>query len=104
MVRSVGVGAMHFVAKYPERFNGAIVSSGPIVLDDYPFENIRGEVALMIIHGDQDTSNPIEASRAMAEAAIAAGVEAMYATVPGGVHLTAYLDYAEEIFDFLDAH
>ena len=99
-----GSAAMHLVAKYPERFNGAIVSSGPIVLDDYPLENIRGQVALMIIHGDQDTSNPIEASRAMAEAAIAAGVEAMYATVPGGVHLTAYLDFAEEIFDFLDAH
>lgn len=99
-----GSGAMHLVAKYPERFNAAIVSSGPIVLDDYPLENIRGQVALMIIHGDQDTSNPIEASRAMAEAAIAAGVEAMYATVPGGVHLTAYLDFAEEIFDFLDAH
>jgi predicted peptidase len=99
-----GSGAMHLVAKYPERFNAAIVSSGPIVPEDYPFENIRGQVALMIIHGDQDTSNPIEASRALAEAAIAAGVEAMYATVPGGVHLTAYLDYAVEIFDFLDAH
>jgi hypothetical protein len=26
----------------------------------------------------------------------------VYATVPGGAHLTAYLMYASEIFDFLD--
>ena len=99
-----GSGAMHLVAKYPDRFAGAVISSGPIVHDDYPFDAIRGNVALMIIHGDQDSSNPIEASRELAEAAIAAGVDAMYATVPGGVHLTAYLDFAEEIFDFLDEH
>lgn len=99
-----GSGALHLVAKYPDRFKAAVISSGPIVYDDYPFENLRGKVALMIIHGDQDTNNPIEASQALAEAAADAGVEAVYATVPGGVHLTAYLDFAEEIFDFLDAH
>lgn len=99
-----GSAAMHFVAKYPDRFSAAIISSGPILYDDYPFDVIRGNVSLMIIHGDQDLSNPIEASQDLAEAAIIAGVEATYATVPGGVHLTAYLDFAEEIFDFLDEH
>lgn len=99
-----GSGALYLAAKYPERFRAVVASSAPIVYDDYPFENLRDGVALMVIHGDQDTSNPIEASQALAEAAIAAGVDAMYATVPGGVHLTAYLDFAEEIFDFLDAH
>jgi len=99
-----GSGAMHLAAEYPDRFSAAIISSAPIVSDDYPWENLRGKVALMIIHGDQDTSNPIEASMAMAEQARAAGVEAVYATVPGGEHLTAYLDFAEEIFDFLDGH
>ena len=38
----------------------------------------------------------------MAEEAKAAGVNTVYATVPGGVHLTAYLTYASQIFDFLD--
>jgi predicted peptidase len=99
-----GSGAMHLIAKYPDRFRGAVISSGPIVTDDYPFDSIRGKVALMVIHGDQDTSNPIEASQALAEAARAAGVEATYATVPGGAHLTAYLDFAEQIYDFLDSH
>ena len=40
----------------------------------------------------------------MAAAARAAGVDATYATVPGGTHLEAYLTYASQIFDFLDAH
>jgi predicted peptidase len=99
-----GSGALHLIAKYPERFRAAVISSAPIVTDRYPFANIAGRVALLIVHGDQDTANPIEGSRALAAAASAAGVDARYATIPGGTHLTAYLDYAKEIFDFLDAH
>ena len=96
-----GSGAMHLVAKYPERFAALVVSSGPIVYDTYPFDRIKGK-GLLVIHGDEDTTNPIEASRRMAEAAKAAGVNAVYATVPGGTHLGAYLTYASEIFDSLD--
>ena len=99
-----GSGALHLVAKYPERFAAAVISSGPIVLDTYPFEKLKGNVALMVIHGDQDTSNPLEASQKMAAAAKAAGVDTLYATVPGGTHLEAYLTYASPIFDFLDKH
>lgn len=99
-----GSGALYLIAKYPERFKAAVISSAPIVTDNYPFERIRGRVALLIVHGENDTVNPIDGSRALAAAARAAGVEATYATIPGGTHLTAYLDYASEIFDFLDAH
>ena len=99
-----GSGALYLVAKYPERFRGAVISSAPIVTDNYPFEKIAGKVALLVVHGDQDTVNPIEASRELAATARAAGVDARYATIPGGTHLTAYLDFASEIFDFLDAH
>jgi predicted peptidase len=98
-----GSGALHLVSKYPEKFAAAVISSGPVPPKTYPWERIRGRVALMVIHGDQDTSNPIAASRQMAEEARAAGVETVYADVPGGVHLTAYLTYARQIFDFLDA-
>lgn len=99
-----GSGALHLAAKYPERFAAVVVSSGPIVFDSYPFDKLKGNVALMVIHGDQDTSNPIEASQRMAAAAKAAGVETVYATVPGGTHLEAYLTYASQIFDFLGQH
>ena len=96
-----GSGALHLAAKYPDRFSALVISSGPIVFDSYPFDRIR-KMRLLVIHGDQDTVNPIEASKQMADAARAAGVTTLYATVPGGTHLGAYLTYAKEIFDFLD--
>ena len=93
-------GALHLAAKYPEKFAAIVVSSGPIVYDRYPFERIKGK-PLLVIHGDQDTVNPLDASQRMAAAAKAAGVDAVYATVPGGTHLEAYLTYAsrEETVD-----
>ena len=42
-----GSGALHLAAKYPERFAAAVISSGPIVLDTYPFEKLKGKVALV---------------------------------------------------------
>jgi predicted peptidase len=99
-----GSGALYLAQKYPERFAALVVSSAPIVYDAYPFDRLKGKLALMVIHGDQDNVNPIAASQKMADAAKAAGVETVYATVPGGTHLEAYLTYASQIFDFLDAH
>jgi len=99
-----GSGALYLAQKYPERFAAVVVSSAPIVYDSYPFDRLKGKVALLVIHGDQDNVNPIAASQKMAEAAKAAGVDTTYATVPGGTHLEAYLTYAPQIFDFLDKH
>ena len=99
-----GSGALYLAQKYPERFAAVVVSSAPIAYDAYPFDRLKGKLSLLVIHGDQDNVNPIAASQKMAEAAKAAGVETVYATVPGGTHLEAYLTYAPQIFDFLDAH
>src|SRR5688500_13905847 len=99
-----GSGALHLAAKYPDRFAALVVSSAPLEPGAYPFDRLKGKVPLMVIHGDQDTANPLEASQKMAEEAKAAGVETVYATVPGGTHLEAYLTYASQIFDFLDKH
>jgi predicted peptidase len=99
-----GSGALYLAQKYPERFAALVVSSAPIVFEAYPFDRLKGRMALMVIHGDQDTTNPIAASQRMAEAARAAGVDTVYATVPGGTHLEAYLTHASQIFDFLDKH
>jgi predicted peptidase len=99
-----GSGALYLAQKYPERFAAVVVSSAPIVYDAYPFDRLKGKLALLVIHGDQDTVNPIAASQKLADAAKAAGVDTTYATVPGGTHLEAYLTYASQIFDFLDAH
>lgn len=97
-------GALYLASKYPDKFAALVVSSGPIVFDNYPFANIKGKMALLVIHGDQDTTNPMANSQKMAEAAKAAGVDATYATVPGGTHLEAYLTYAPQLFEFLEKH
>ena len=99
-----GSGALYLAQKYPERFAAVVVSSAPIVYDAYPFDRLKGKLALLVVHGDQDNVNPIAASQKMADAAKAAGVDTTYATVPGGTHLEAYLTYASRIFDFLDVH
>src|SRR5688572_13910036 len=91
-------GALHLAAKFPDKFAAVVVSSGPIVYDKYPFANLKGKLALLVIHGDQDTVNPMENSQKMAEAFKAQGIDTVYATVPGGTHLEAYLTYAAGIF------
>ncbi|MDT8397425.1 MAG: alpha/beta hydrolase-fold protein [Pseudomonadales bacterium] len=97
-------GAFHLAAKYPERIRAIVASSGPIVTTDYPFAALRGKVAVLMIHRDRDTQNTMAASQRVVRELQAHGVEAEYATVPGGEHLTAYLGYAGGIFDFLDRH
>jgi dipeptidyl aminopeptidase/acylaminoacyl peptidase len=85
-------------------FNAIIVSSGPIITTAYPFANLQGKVAVMMLHGDKDTQNTVAASERVTRELQEHGIEAEYHTVPGGEHLNAYLIYAKEIFDFLDKH
>jgi len=99
-----GSGALHLAAKYPEKFAALVVSSGPVPPNTYPWDRIKGKMGFLVIHGDQDMNNPIAASQKMAEEAKAAGVETVYAVVPGGIHLEAFLTYAQGFYDFLDKH
>ena len=99
-----GSSAFHFAAKYPDLISAIVVSAGPIITDGYPFENLQDKVAVMMLHGDQDTRNTAAASERVTRELQEHGVEAEFHLVPGGEHLTAYLTYASEIFDFLDAH
>lgn len=97
-----GSSAFHFAAKYPDAIAGIIVSAGPIVTADYPFENLVDKVAVLMIHGTADTANTREASLRVTRELATHGVEAHYYDVPDGEHLTAYLTFASEIFDFMD--
>lgn len=99
-----GSSAFHFAAKYPDIFSAIVVSSGPIVTTNYPFDNLKGKVAVMLLHGDKDTQNTASASERMTRELKEHGVEAEFHLVPGGEHLNAYLLYAPQLFDFLDKH
>jgi len=98
-----GSSAFHFAAKYPDAIRGIVVSAGPIVTESYPFDNLVGKVSAMMIHGTNDTANTAQASQRVVSELQAHGIEAEYHDVPDGEHLTAYLTFAAEIFDFLDA-
>ncbi len=99
-----GSAAFHFAAKYPDQFKAIVVSSGPIITADYPFANLQDKVAVMVLHGSADTSNPVAASERVTRELQEHGVEAEFHLVPEGEHLTAYLLYASGIFDFLDKY
>ena len=99
-----GSSAFHFAAKYPDAIRGIVASAGPIVTDNYPFNNLVDKVAVMMIHGTADTANTAQASQRVVRELQENGVEAQYHDVPDGEHLTAYLTFASEVFDFLDAH
>lgn len=97
--------AFHFAASFPGRFAAIVASSGPIVTDAFPFEVLRdNDTAVLVLHGDQDTSNDVAASRRMAAELQEHGIETEFRLVPGGQHLDAYLLDAAGIFDFLDRH
>ena len=99
-----GSAALHFAAKYPDVFKAVVVSSGPIITTDYPFENLLGKVAVMMVHGSADTQNTVAASERVTRELQDHGIEAEFHLVPDGEHLTAYLPYASQIYDFLDKH
>lgn len=99
-----GSAAMHFAASYPERFRAIVVSSGPIITTDYPFAALKDKVAVLMVHGDKDSSNDAAASRRVAQELLDNGIAAEFRLVPGGEHLDAYLRDAAGIFDFLDRH
>jgi predicted peptidase len=99
-----GSSAFHFAAKYPDVFSAIVVSSGPIVTAEYPFDNLKDKVAVMMLHGTADTQNTAAASERVTRELQEHGVEAEFHLVPDGEHLTAYLTYASGVFDFLDKH
>jgi predicted peptidase len=99
-----GSAAFHFAAQYPDLFKAIVVSAGPIISTNYPFEKLKGKVAVLMLSGDKDAKYTATASERMTRELQQHGVEAEFHLVPGGEHLNAYLLYAPKLFDFLDKH
>ena len=98
-----GSGVFYLAQKYPERFAAFAVSSSPIVTEGYPFERIRG-VPMMVVHGEADDVNSMDAAVKDVEAARQSGVTAELVRVPGGTHLEAWTVVLDRMFDFFDRH
>ena len=99
-----GSAAFHFAAQYPDLFRAIVVSAGPIISTKYPFEKLKGKVAVMMLAGDKDAKYTAAASERVTRELQQHGVEAGFHLVPNGEHLNAYLLYAPQMFDFLDKH
>src|ERR1019366_4655335 len=97
-----GSGVLYLAQKYPERFAAIAVSSAPIVTDQYPFERLKA--GLMIIHGDLDTTNSLEASLAMAKLAKQRGVDAEMVELKEGTHLESWAMAFPQMLDFFAKH
>jgi dienelactone hydrolase len=99
-----GSAAFHFAARYPGLFKAIVVSAGPIVTAGYPFEKLKGRVAVMLLAGEKDARYTAAASQRVARELQEHGVEAQFHLVPGAEHLNPYLLYAPQVYDFLDKH
>lgn len=99
-----GSAAFHFAAKYPGLFKAIVVSAGPIVTAGYPFGQLKGKVAVMMISGEKDANYTAAASQRMTRELQQQGIEAEFHLVPDAEHLNPYLLYAPQVYDFLDEH
>lgn len=97
-----GSAAFHLAAKYPGLFRAIVVSAGPIVSANYPFDRLKGKTAVLMLSGDKDAKYTATASERMVKELQAQGVQAEYHLVPNGEHLNAYLLFAPQLFAFLD--
>jgi dienelactone hydrolase len=98
-----GSAAFHFAAQYPELFRRIVVSAGPIISTNYPFERLKGKVSVLMLSGDKDAKYTATACERMTRELQQHGIQAQYHLVPDGEHLNAYLLHAPQLFDFLDA-
>jgi poly(3-hydroxybutyrate) depolymerase len=97
-----GSAAFHFAAQYPDLLRGIVVSAGPIISKNYPFERLKGRVSVLMLAGDKDAKYTAAACERMTKDLQQHGIEAEYHLVPDGEHLNAYLLHAPQLFDYLD--
>lgn len=97
-----GSAAFHFAAQYPELFRRIVVSAGPIISTNYPFDRLKGRVSVLMLSGDKDAKYTAAACERMTKELQQHGIQAQYHLVPDGEHLNAYLLHAPQLFDFLD--
>ena len=61
-------------------------------------------ITQFVVHGDADTTAPIERSRTMVAELKRLGVDHQYVEVPGGTHGGVVAPNLKGMFDFFDAH
>lgn len=100
-----GAGAYHLAARYPDVWAGvAVAAPAPLRerIDD--LERFR-HVPVLVLHGDEDATVPVELSRTWVARMRELGMEHVYAEIPGGDH-TRFVSRAPEtlskVYSFFD--
>jgi pimeloyl-ACP methyl ester carboxylesterase len=78
-----GFGTWEFTTRWPDVFVSGVPMAG---FSDRTKVGLILDIPFWVFHGDADTSNPVEGSRAMVEAINAAGGSARYTEYPGTGH------------------
>jgi poly(3-hydroxybutyrate) depolymerase len=102
---SGGSAVWAYGAKYPHRWTAISPSAAPLDDANFPYQKLK-KVPVLVVHGDKDTVMVFDASKAMVDHAKAAGVDAAWLPVTGGMHVDAWAqpEVIQQIFDFFDAH
>ena len=98
-----GAGTWYLGQKYPERWAAIAPSAGPVSVDPYPYERLKG-VPILGVHGEKDTTTSHDATEAMIKKAKAAGLDATFESVKDGTHDGAVEIAMPKIFEFFDQH
>ena len=97
-------GVWYLGEKYPQVWAAIGVASGSISPDKYPFERLKGQVSLLVVHGDKDDTMSFAAAEKMAQAAKQNGVDTEWMPVKDGDHLEAWTKVFPQMLDFFDRH
>ena len=100
---TAGAGVWYLAHQYPERWAAAGVASGPISLEGYPFEKLKG-VPFIVVHGDKDETNSFAAAEKDVQTLKQHGLVAEFLPVKEGTHLEAWCLGLPQILDFFDKH
>jgi poly(3-hydroxybutyrate) depolymerase len=100
---SGGSAVWTYAVKHPQRWAAISPSAGPLEDANFPYEKLKN-VAVLVVHGDKDTTMVFDASKAMVDHA--KGVDATWLPVIGGTHIDAWAqpEILKQTFDFFDAH
>lgn len=99
-----GQGTLHLAQAKPARWCAIAPSDGPYDPETYPYARARTVRAALFVHGDNDTTAPIESMVAIAGGFDRAGVPTRLIVVPGGGHSDSWQRALPQTFAFFDRY
>jgi dienelactone hydrolase len=96
-----GSGSWYLAPKYPQIWAGLGTFAGGVTPQAAPQVKT---IPQFVVHGDADTTAPVERSRTMVAELKRLGIEHQYVEVPGGTHGNVVAPNLAGMFDFFDRH